>query len=96
MIIWWRVQPHSSKLGCFSGHGLEAGLREVGGLLLRQVGALPLRQRPAPVHVRRAGQEQLEAELRDSGGRGQSQQGQSQDRFCQVSLNPILEMIISL
>jgi len=51
----------------FSGFGVEARLREVCCLLLRQVRALPDRQRPASVHVWRVGQEQLEAELRNSG-----------------------------
>jgi hypothetical protein len=30
----------------FSGDGVEAGLRQVGGVLLRQVGTLPDRKRP--------------------------------------------------
>ena len=63
---------HPTNSFQLSGFGLEAGLRKICGLLLRQVGELPDRQRPAAIHVRRVGQEQLEAELRNAGRRHES------------------------
>ncbi len=63
---------------CFiSGDGVEARVRKVCRLLLRQVWKLFEWQWPAQVHVWWAGQEELEAELCDPGCRRQGQQGES-------------------